>query len=106
MFHQCTPPTRHANPGVWKKNVKTPPNGDPQLHCRVHTPKIADTQVRKVTCRLRLSTAVRESAKPQAVVGAKGSAIISTADSPAPVLAKEDGTYPVPMPGILKKREY
>lgn len=29
-----------------------------------------------------------------------------TADSPAPVKAEEDGTYPYPMPGINKKQEY
>lgn len=29
-----------------------------------------------------------------------------TPDSPAPVPADKDGTYPVPMPGILKDREY
>jgi predicted dehydrogenase len=29
-----------------------------------------------------------------------------TADSPAPVVAGADGRYPVPMPGITKKREY
>lgn len=29
-----------------------------------------------------------------------------TMDSPAPVLADADGKYPIPMPGILKDREY
>jgi predicted dehydrogenase len=29
-----------------------------------------------------------------------------TMDSPAPLLAKADGRYPAPMPGITKKREY
>jgi hypothetical protein len=29
-----------------------------------------------------------------------------TMDSPAPVLAKADGTYPAPQPGIVKNREY
>ena len=29
-----------------------------------------------------------------------------TMDSAAPLLAKTDGTYPVPQPGILKDREY
>ncbi|QDV48762.1 Gfo/Idh/MocA family protein [Gimesia fumaroli] len=29
-----------------------------------------------------------------------------TMDSPAPVLARADGSYPVPLPGILKRREY
>jgi predicted dehydrogenase len=29
-----------------------------------------------------------------------------TADSPAPLQANKDGRYPVPMPGITKKREY
>jgi predicted dehydrogenase len=29
-----------------------------------------------------------------------------TANSPAPLLASADGKYPVPMPGITKKREY
>lgn len=29
-----------------------------------------------------------------------------TAESPAPVLAQADGLYPVPMPGIIKNREY
>jgi predicted dehydrogenase len=29
-----------------------------------------------------------------------------TSDSPAPVLANAEGKYPVPMPGITKKREY
>jgi hypothetical protein len=29
-----------------------------------------------------------------------------TADSPAPLQAGPDGTYPVPQPGINKKREY
>ena len=29
-----------------------------------------------------------------------------TMDSPAPVLADASGKYPVPMPGITKKREY
>ena len=29
-----------------------------------------------------------------------------TADSPAPVTAGPDGTYPVPMPGLVKDREY
>lgn len=29
-----------------------------------------------------------------------------TLDSPAPLLANADGKYPVPMPGITKKREY
>ncbi|QDT99651.1 Gfo/Idh/MocA family protein [Gimesia aquarii] len=29
-----------------------------------------------------------------------------TLDSPAPVLARADGSYPVPLPGILKRREY
>ena len=29
-----------------------------------------------------------------------------TDDSPAPVTAGEDGTYPIPMPGIIKDREY
>jgi len=27
-------------------------------------------------------------------------------ESPAPVLVSKDGTYPVPMPGIKKDREY
>ncbi|WP_298863923.1 Gfo/Idh/MocA family oxidoreductase [uncultured Gimesia sp.] len=29
-----------------------------------------------------------------------------TMDSPAPVLARADGSYPIPLPGILKRREY
>ncbi|WP_417395828.1 Gfo/Idh/MocA family protein [Gimesia chilikensis] len=29
-----------------------------------------------------------------------------TMDSPAPVIARADGSYPVPLPGILKHREY
>jgi predicted dehydrogenase len=29
-----------------------------------------------------------------------------TMDSPAPVQSKEDGTYPIPLPGILRDREY
>jgi hypothetical protein len=29
-----------------------------------------------------------------------------TLESPAPLLANADGKYPVPMPGITKKREY
>lgn len=29
-----------------------------------------------------------------------------TADSPAPLLAQADGTYPIPMPGIKRDREY
>lgn len=29
-----------------------------------------------------------------------------TLDSPAPVLARADGSYPIPLPGILKRREY
>ncbi len=29
-----------------------------------------------------------------------------TLDSPAPVLADADGKYPIPLPGINKKREY
>ena len=29
-----------------------------------------------------------------------------TADSPAPLLAQADGTYPVPMPGVVRDREY
>jgi len=29
-----------------------------------------------------------------------------TADSPAPLQADADGKYPIPMPGIIKKREY
>ncbi len=29
-----------------------------------------------------------------------------TMDSPAPVQARPDGSYPVPMPGILTDREY
>ncbi|HID21197.1 MAG TPA: gfo/Idh/MocA family oxidoreductase, partial [Planctomycetaceae bacterium] len=29
-----------------------------------------------------------------------------TMDSPAPLKADKDGRYPVPMPGILKDREY
>ncbi len=29
-----------------------------------------------------------------------------TMDSPAPVQAKPDGTYPIPMPGIIRDREY
>jgi predicted dehydrogenase len=29
-----------------------------------------------------------------------------TPDGPAPVQAKKDGTYPIPQPGILKKREF
>jgi hypothetical protein len=29
-----------------------------------------------------------------------------TTDSPAPLQAGSDGKYPVPMPGIIKKREY
>ncbi len=29
-----------------------------------------------------------------------------TMDSPAPVLAKADGSYPTPQPGVLKDREY
>jgi len=29
-----------------------------------------------------------------------------TMDSPAPVVARADGSYPVPLPGILKNREY
>ena len=29
-----------------------------------------------------------------------------TADSPAPLQAGPDGKYPVPQPGITKKREY
>ena len=29
-----------------------------------------------------------------------------TMESPAPVIARADGSYPVPLPGILKNREY
>jgi len=29
-----------------------------------------------------------------------------TMDSPAPLVAKADGKYPIPMPGIVKDREY
>ena len=29
-----------------------------------------------------------------------------TMDSPAPVQARPDGTYPVPMPGLVTNREY
>lgn len=29
-----------------------------------------------------------------------------TVDGPAPLIAKADGTYPVPQPGVLKNREY
>ena len=29
-----------------------------------------------------------------------------TLDSPAPLLANADGKYPVPIPGLNKKREY
>jgi hypothetical protein len=29
-----------------------------------------------------------------------------TMDSPAPVLARPDGKYPVPAPGLVTKREY
>ena len=29
-----------------------------------------------------------------------------TMDSPAPVQAKDDGTYPIPLPGIVTDREY
>ena len=29
-----------------------------------------------------------------------------TADGPAPVMPGEDGTYPVPMPGVNTEQEY
>jgi hypothetical protein len=29
-----------------------------------------------------------------------------TPDSPPPLTAKPDGTYPIPMPGLVRNREY